>query len=126
MPAVVMSMDFEEAERKGTVQQEQDDLKVSWPQPAPFITLGYGYLPLVWGTTLAHYEEPLLAEGGRILQVTIRFSNFKHFARSIAFELWCFSASGENPWAGCGGCGALSGGSRTCMPAPTFRTRCQP
>ncbi|GFH10066.1 uncharacterized protein HaLaN_05314, partial [Haematococcus lacustris] len=37
--------------------------------PAPLKHLGYGYLPLVWAATLAHYEKPLLSEAGRVLQV---------------------------------------------------------
>ncbi|KAJ9518641.1 hypothetical protein QJQ45_018664, partial [Haematococcus lacustris] len=36
--------------------------------PAPLKHLGYGYLPLVWAATLAHYEKPLLSEAGRVLQ----------------------------------------------------------
>ncbi|KAK9803256.1 hypothetical protein WJX72_000197 [[Myrmecia] bisecta] len=35
----------------------------------PFLELGYGYLPLVWGATLSHYLFPLLSEAGRILPV---------------------------------------------------------
>ncbi|CAL5226760.1 g9613 [Coccomyxa viridis] len=36
----------------------------------PFIEVAYGYLPLVWGITLAHYLLPLLDEAGRVLPVT--------------------------------------------------------
>lgn len=46
--------------------------KLGTPQPTPFLTLAYGYLPLVWAATLAHYEEPLMAEGGRVVQVRVR------------------------------------------------------
>jgi hypothetical protein len=35
----------------------------------PFLQLGYGYLPLVWAATLAHYEALLLREAGLALQV---------------------------------------------------------
>ena len=37
--------------------------------PKPFLEVAYGYLPLVWGATLAHYMLPLLSEAGRILPV---------------------------------------------------------
>ena len=37
--------------------------------PKPFLEVAYGYLPLVWGATLAHYLLPLLSEAGRILPV---------------------------------------------------------
>ncbi|GLC68372.1 hypothetical protein PLESTF_000684000 [Pleodorina starrii] len=40
------------------------------PQPAPFLALSYGYLPLLWSATLSHYLQPLLAEGGRLLPIT--------------------------------------------------------
>jgi hypothetical protein len=36
----------------------------------PFKSLAYGYLPLVWGATLAFYLQSLLEEAGRILPVT--------------------------------------------------------
>lgn len=36
----------------------------------PFLNLSYGYLPLVWGATLAHYLQPFLEEAGNILPVT--------------------------------------------------------
>lgn len=35
----------------------------------PFIEVAYGYLPLVWGITLAHYLLPFLSEAGNILPV---------------------------------------------------------
>lgn len=35
----------------------------------PFVEACYGYLPLVWAGTLAHYLESLLTEAGRILPV---------------------------------------------------------
>ena len=35
----------------------------------PFVEVAYGYLPLVWGITLAHYLLPLLSEAGQILPV---------------------------------------------------------
>ncbi|GLI58961.1 hypothetical protein VaNZ11_000745 [Volvox africanus] len=40
------------------------------PVPAPFLTLSYGYLPLLWAATLSHYLRPLLAEGGRLLPIS--------------------------------------------------------
>ncbi|KAG2445992.1 hypothetical protein HXX76_000595 [Chlamydomonas incerta] len=46
-------------------------------QPAPFVALAYGYLPLVWAATLAHYVPDLLGQGGHILQIT---------AASVGFE----------------------------------------
>ncbi|GIL70179.1 hypothetical protein Vretifemale_1031, partial [Volvox reticuliferus] len=40
------------------------------PLPAPFLTLSYGYLPLLWAATLSHYLRPLLSEGGRLLPIS--------------------------------------------------------
>ncbi|PNH01184.1 Nif-specific regulatory protein [Tetrabaena socialis] len=37
---------------------------------APFLSLSYGYMPLVWAATLGHYLRPLLAEGGRLLPIS--------------------------------------------------------
>lgn len=37
----------------------------------PFLELAYGYMPLVWAGTLAHYLLPFLGEAGRILPVGI-------------------------------------------------------
>lgn len=42
----------------------------SAPNPRSFVTLAYGYLPLVWGGTLAHYLRLGLNEAGRVLPVT--------------------------------------------------------
>ncbi|GAX80437.1 hypothetical protein CEUSTIGMA_g7876.t1 [Chlamydomonas eustigma] len=39
-------------------------------EPSSFLQLGYGYLPLCWAATLAHYLPPFLTEAGSILQVT--------------------------------------------------------
>lgn len=36
----------------------------------PFLSLSYGYLPLVWAATLAHYLPNFLEEAGLILPVT--------------------------------------------------------
>eukprot|EP00887_Chlorella_sp_A99_P003164 scaffold9.g3164.t1 len=36
---------------------------------AGFLELSYGYLPLVWAGTLAHYYDSLLEEAGKVLQV---------------------------------------------------------
>ncbi len=40
-------------------------------KPLPFITLAYGYLPLVLGGNLAHYFKLGLTEGGQIIPVTL-------------------------------------------------------
>jgi polyferredoxin len=40
-------------------------------KPRSFIELAYGYLPLVLGSTLAHYLRLGLTEGGRIIPVTL-------------------------------------------------------
>ena len=37
----------------------------------PFLGLAYGYMPLVWGATLAHYLPLLLTEVGRVLPVRV-------------------------------------------------------
>ena len=37
----------------------------------PFMEVAYGYLPLVWGITLAHYLLPFLGEAGNILPVRL-------------------------------------------------------
>ncbi|HEY9736324.1 MAG TPA: sigma 54-interacting transcriptional regulator, partial [Trichocoleus sp.] len=44
-----------------------------WPtlKPKPFVTLAYGYLPLVWAANLAHYLRLGLSEGGRVLPVSL-------------------------------------------------------
>jgi transcriptional regulator with AAA-type ATPase domain/NAD-dependent dihydropyrimidine dehydrogenase PreA subunit len=39
-------------------------------KPLPFITLAYGYLPLVLGGNLAHYFKLGLEEGGQIIPIT--------------------------------------------------------
>lgn len=41
----------------------------SQPPLPPFLELAYGYMPLVWGATLAHYLPLLLTEVGRFLPV---------------------------------------------------------
>jgi NAD-dependent dihydropyrimidine dehydrogenase PreA subunit len=38
----------------------------------PFLDLSYGYLPLVWAATLAHYLAPLLLEAGHTLPIAAR------------------------------------------------------
>ncbi len=40
-------------------------------KPLPFITLAYGYLPLILGGNLAHYFKLGLGEGGQIIPVTL-------------------------------------------------------
>jgi hypothetical protein len=42
--------------------------------PKPFLEVAYGYLPLVWGATLAHYLLPLLSEAGQIIPVCFHTS----------------------------------------------------
>jgi polyferredoxin len=44
---------------------------VTTPLP-PFLELSYSYMPLTWAATLAHYEEQMLLELGRLLPVTAR------------------------------------------------------
>ncbi|MEG4804994.1 sigma 54-interacting transcriptional regulator [Microcoleus sp. ARI1-B5] len=39
-------------------------------KPLSFVCLAYGYLPLVWGGSLAHYWRLGLQEGGRVIPVT--------------------------------------------------------
>eukprot|EP00889_Picochlorum_renovo_P007148 jgi/Picre1/34178/NNA_001652.t1 len=46
---------------------EKDSLIVA-PSKS-FMSLGYGYLPLVWSSILAYYLELLLVEAGTIVQV---------------------------------------------------------
>ncbi|CAL8472261.1 g11803 [Coccomyxa elongata] len=45
----------------------------------PFLELAYGYMPLVWAGTLAHYLLPFLDEAGRLLPVT---------AATVGLEEW--------------------------------------
>lgn len=51
-------------------------IKFLSPQPRPFIELAYGYLPLVWLASLAHYLRLGLGEAGRILPVTLATFGF--------------------------------------------------
>ncbi|MGB3494373.1 MAG: cyclic nucleotide-binding domain-containing protein [Elainellaceae cyanobacterium] len=59
-----------------------------WLDPASnsrsFITLAYGYLPLVWGGTLAHYLRLGLNEAGRVLPVTAATFGYDGSALPIA------------------------------------------
>ncbi|GAQ91111.1 hypothetical protein KFL_007280100 [Klebsormidium nitens] len=52
--------------------------------PAPFLHLAYGYLPLVWSATLAHYLPLLLVEGGTLLPVTAATVGFRDSGLPIA------------------------------------------
>ncbi|GFR44903.1 hypothetical protein Agub_g6248, partial [Astrephomene gubernaculifera] len=54
------------------------------PLPAPFLTLSYGYLPLLWSATLAHYLRPLLAEAGQLLPVTAAMLGWEHASLPVA------------------------------------------
>ncbi len=60
----------------GAVQQQQEQQQGAGAEvpmaPAPFLYLAYGYVPLVWAGTLAHYLAPLLGEAGRLLPVGAR------------------------------------------------------
>lgn len=51
-------------------QQEQQQGAGVPAVAAPFLYLAYGYVPLVWAGTLAHYLEPLLGEAGKLLPIT--------------------------------------------------------
>lgn len=46
---------------------EQNELFVA--PSKPFLSLGYGYLPLVWSSILAYYLDLFLLEGGNIVMV---------------------------------------------------------
>ncbi|MDY6940377.1 MAG: sigma 54-interacting transcriptional regulator [Cyanobacteriota bacterium] len=46
------------------------------PQPRSFLGLAYGFLPLVWGGSLAHYLDLGLTEAGRIVPVTVATFGF--------------------------------------------------
>ena len=50
-------------------------------KPIPFITLAYGYLPLVLGGNLAHYVKLGLEEGGQIIPVT--FATFGQIGNNL-------------------------------------------
>ena len=49
----------------------------------PFTEVAYGYLPLVWGITLAHYLLPFLGEAGNILPVCLRAEHPLMYINSI-------------------------------------------
>ena len=51
------------------------------PKPLPFITLAYGYLPLILGGNLAHYFKLGLGEGGQIIPVT--FATFGQISENL-------------------------------------------
>jgi hypothetical protein len=51
--------------------------------PAPFLSLAYGYLPLVWGDTLATYEAPLMQEAGTVLQAFARMAGAPALAEHL-------------------------------------------
>jgi transcriptional regulator with AAA-type ATPase domain/NAD-dependent dihydropyrimidine dehydrogenase PreA subunit len=48
--------------------------KIPWKicKPLAFIPLAYGYLPLIWGGSLAHYWRLGLQEGGQIIPVIFK------------------------------------------------------
>lgn len=50
-------------------------------RPRPFLTVAYGYMPLVWAATLAHYLDFGMTEAGQVLRVGPRsiFSTFSLF-----------------------------------------------
>lgn len=39
-------------------------------RPRPFLTIAYGYMPLVWAATLAHYLDFGMTEAGQVLRVS--------------------------------------------------------
>ncbi len=45
-------------------------LRLTFPKAPAFVTLAYGYLPLVLGSSLAHYLKLGLSEAGRIIPVS--------------------------------------------------------
>jgi len=49
---------------------QQSGLPIAAPAKS-FLELSYGYLPLVWGGTLAYYLRPFLTEAGRIAPVAV-------------------------------------------------------
>lgn len=51
--------------------------------PAAFLSLSYGYLPLVWGATLAHYEAYFLGEAGTLLPAAARTVGLEALAPSL-------------------------------------------
>ena len=57
------------AAHQGTLQWTQLVKKDNAPVKRPFLEQGYAYLPLVWGSTLAFYLQPMLHEAGSILKV---------------------------------------------------------
>ena len=50
-------------------------------KPLPFVTLAYGYLPLVLGGNLAHYLKMGLEESGQIIPVT--FATFGQIGNDL-------------------------------------------
>jgi transcriptional regulator with AAA-type ATPase domain/NAD-dependent dihydropyrimidine dehydrogenase PreA subunit len=50
-------------------------------KPLPFITMAYGYLPLVLGGNLAHYFKLGLAEGGQV--IPIAFATFGQVGNNL-------------------------------------------
>eukprot|EP00884_Botryococcus_braunii_P003593 jgi/Botrbrau1/13234/Bobra.0199s0007.1 len=47
-------------------------------RPQPFLTIAYGYLPLVWAATLAHYLENGMIEAGQVLRVGAATFGYEH------------------------------------------------
>ncbi len=50
------------------------DLQGRRPSGKNFLELAYGYMPLVWAGTLAHYLPLFLGEAGRLLPVSAELS----------------------------------------------------
>lgn len=57
----------------GTMVVARAAAKAAAAESAPdFVQVAYGYMPLVWGGTLAHYLKMFLLEGGMVLPAAAR------------------------------------------------------
>lgn len=78
-------------------QQEQQQGAGVPAVAAPFLYLAYGYVPLVWAGTLAHYLEPLLGEAGKLLPVGTHVRPRGAWGTPLAADCWtwgtpCFAS----------------------------------
>lgn len=94
IPDTSMDIDFDPevvdtsmSTSKGMSQQGSKRLFVA-PQ-APFLRLGYGYLPLMWSSVLAYYMKPLMYEGGHIPGV---LGSALGIAGARDWAMWSFSS----------------------------------
>lgn len=53
-------------------------------KPRPFVELAYGYLPLVLGSSLAHYLRLGLTEAGRVIPVTLATFGYSSIQAPVA------------------------------------------